>query len=530
MVWKYLGTATRQELFFPFALNTDRRLILAFFSPRSLSLAIIMAGHCWMEALDRSHSTWGQKPFQQLSFPRSHDAGAYDIQWYSNLANKAVVVTQTRTIREQLEQGVRVFDIRPVKAPRHDWACGHGTDDTRVLSWQGGIGASIQQLVDDVNGFLEDKHEVILLDVSGTRLIDKERSCIAPYKSRFPTSQEWHGLLAIFEKLKHLYRRDQAARGEDLFKQYCFDDFKGRPAVLLVVDGFGDRQYLFDRGFWPSKSPNEKENNNFDPDCGLLVRMQSNREAVIAFLSRGGPYSVESLARKTQREMFPWLAQRSFHLLSPDQGTTLCCTISSDIIESLDLLTVSIAINHHRANMLQRKSELLIYCNAQQVHDSRILTDVQKAIDEGRWYDNNAQSLGAVSGPKAHGAVVTIYHQKGVFKGRYAKQGQRLHFEHDIMRVTYGDQDIEMRQDVYYNLLECNWHRKKFLVSGQALGVGPESADLRKNCTVEFRDWDTTETRTVSAYDGEYLNFGTWGETFGKLTPAKRFRWALQHK
>ena len=97
------------------------------------------------------------------------------MQWHTIFGTKANVVTQSKTIYEQLELGVRKFDIRPKLVPSIGlpWSCGHGTDDPNlgVLGWQGGLGASIQDVVRDINRFTEDKAELIFLEVNEINVI-----------------------------------------------------------------------------------------------------------------------------------------------------------------------------------------------------------------------------------------------------------------------------------------------------------------------------------------------------------------------
>src|SRR5688572_604235 len=123
----------------------------------------------WMQT---HREAFGPRQLYKLCIPNSHDAGTYRLEYGTTGGGKGPVLTQTKSIREQLELGVRRFDIRPTFAnlpgtAEFSWNCGHYTGQAAgKIGWQGGSCAPIQEVVNQINDFTNDHAELIILDIT----------------------------------------------------------------------------------------------------------------------------------------------------------------------------------------------------------------------------------------------------------------------------------------------------------------------------------------------------------------------------
>ena len=89
---------------------------------------------------------------RQILWPGSHDARmhvARDLTMYATAGN---TVTQLHSIREQLDLGVRLFDVRP-NIKNGEFVCGHVNNCGPMLGWQGWFGKRLQDVVQGINDF-----------------------------------------------------------------------------------------------------------------------------------------------------------------------------------------------------------------------------------------------------------------------------------------------------------------------------------------------------------------------------------------
>jgi hypothetical protein len=89
---------------------------------------------------------------RDVMWPGSHDAGMSFAKDLTLGASTGNVVTQMHTIREQLDLGIRLFDIRP-NIKHNKLICAHVNFCGDVLRWQGGFGESIADVVNGINDF-----------------------------------------------------------------------------------------------------------------------------------------------------------------------------------------------------------------------------------------------------------------------------------------------------------------------------------------------------------------------------------------
>ena len=148
---------------------------------------------------------WGDRTLRQLCIPASHDSGMWKLPWSTNGASEATVITQRKTILDQLNLGVRWFDIRPVYH-KGQWVCGHYTWADKLSSWQGGEGEGIDEMVVGINAFTDRHSELIVLDVSHVYSIRDVPPADLFRKDDFqaPTATQWSNL---HKKLQNLSSR-----------------------------------------------------------------------------------------------------------------------------------------------------------------------------------------------------------------------------------------------------------------------------------------------------------------------------------
>ena len=106
-----------------------------------------------------------------ICWPRSHDAGTYTASFCrSRFSNACNTQTQELTMTEQLEAGVRAFDVRPELM---DGA--YFTHHTTTCGGFGCLGAPLTDLLGELRAFLDAHQEVVLIELGnfcGTGLDD----------------------------------------------------------------------------------------------------------------------------------------------------------------------------------------------------------------------------------------------------------------------------------------------------------------------------------------------------------------------
>jgi hypothetical protein len=116
-------------------------------------------------------SVIGNAPLEKICLPGTHDSGMDQVSHaiYGRAANTQ---TQTLSIGEQLMQGIRYIDCRPViwenNGSSSGCYLGHFSYIT-VLGWVGATGQNWQDVMDQIKQFLQapaHRNEVILLDFS----------------------------------------------------------------------------------------------------------------------------------------------------------------------------------------------------------------------------------------------------------------------------------------------------------------------------------------------------------------------------
>ncbi|EXF83910.1 hypothetical protein CFIO01_03933 [Colletotrichum fioriniae PJ7] len=122
----------------------------------------------WMH---QNLATLGTLPLKQICMPGSHDAGMGVLnpvgltqEGSAGLAG-GIIQTQPTTIYQQLVNGSRYLDVRPVMAAEGDFRAGHFSSNS-TIGEVGCYGQSMIDIVSDINKFTQQYAELIILDLS----------------------------------------------------------------------------------------------------------------------------------------------------------------------------------------------------------------------------------------------------------------------------------------------------------------------------------------------------------------------------
>jgi len=193
----------------------------------------------WMHS---NLDSFGCQPLYRLCMPASHDAGMSKLDGKTFVATTQNTVTQNLDIAGQLTWGARYFDIRPV--------IGGGIFKTGHYSkvaccWDGGNGQSIADVISQVNSFLAQNQELVILDLSHAYDSDTGYNEL--------TQDEWNQLLQQLSGLNH---RFVAPPGTQDLSLLTLRDFIGTsPAVVVIFDQDAANVNLGSyagQGFYPS--------------------------------------------------------------------------------------------------------------------------------------------------------------------------------------------------------------------------------------------------------------------------------------
>jgi hypothetical protein len=104
----------------------------------------------WMQQLWK---VIGNRKLRHICMPGSHDAGISLLQAKTPFASKENTQTQVSDLYGQLMLGSRYFDIRPVLANGGKFYTGHFGNILGLGNFQGGIGQSIDDIIENVNRY-----------------------------------------------------------------------------------------------------------------------------------------------------------------------------------------------------------------------------------------------------------------------------------------------------------------------------------------------------------------------------------------
>ena len=184
----------------------------------------------------------GCLPLNRICMPASHDAGMSHLNGHTALVNNEDTLTHFTDISGQLSAGFRYFDIRPVIADGK-FATGHYSK--YLGRWIGGNGQSIVSIISQINAFLDEHHELVILDLSHTFDTDHGFSSLTQPQ-----------LNALFTRMLDLkYRYIAPSHVSDLSSSTLNDLIADGPAVLVIADNGPANEHMevgsySDKGFY----------------------------------------------------------------------------------------------------------------------------------------------------------------------------------------------------------------------------------------------------------------------------------------
>ncbi|MCB1194183.1 MAG: hypothetical protein KDK90_27350 [Leptospiraceae bacterium] len=175
-------------------------------------------------------STWmhdnmniiGNFNLRNLCMLGTHDSGMCK-NVDGTIAPDCAVITQRKNILEQLQLGVRYFDIRPIIGGGK-YHTGHYSNTS--VGWLGGRGQSIEDIISEINFFCQNTAELLVLSLSHAYDTDNG------YKNF--NQNQWNGLFNELSKLKHLYIIGNNSN-EDLTIIKLNKILIGKPSIIIVV-------------------------------------------------------------------------------------------------------------------------------------------------------------------------------------------------------------------------------------------------------------------------------------------------------
>ncbi|KAJ4172206.1 hypothetical protein NW754_002396 [Fusarium falciforme] len=466
-----------------------------------------MSSPGWMQ---KHRHLIGDRILSQICLPSAHDAGTYHLRFGTVGGGKNVVLTQTKSMLDQLHLGVRHLDIRatyaflsdsfqrPLSGTQTGWYCGHYTPEGQKfgVGWQGGSGASIDELVEQVNEYTRCHAELVIIKISHVVVL-RHSKLWATEDSLTPDHVT--SLLTSLGQLNHLFTVRNASGGkEKALHDYTLNEFvgNGQAAVVVVIEDLDkiSADVTFEHGFWPRTSI------SFNQES--VTHTQGAKEAIFSLLlSRNNNFTVLKLAKAVQQKRFPWLLQ---DLANYELTKSL---IEMDKIENADLLTFCLASTIYRLyrDNRQEKQPVIVY-GGTLVTDPALQARVQVAINQGESLAvDNQNFIDTWHGMPKSCAV--LYSQNDIIKGRWARELSVLHFEHDILHLKHGGKEI-LTQRQYLDLLKASVEMPRVNISNLTVVGGDEKdpqKEVRKTCVIRYRLPNDREIHEESVLEGNYL-------------------------
>ncbi|MEI6410088.1 MAG: hypothetical protein WCR52_11935 [Bacteroidota bacterium] len=129
-------------------------------------------------------STWDSlsgKQLCQIALPGSHDAGMYKINYSTALSTTDNTRTQSMKIGDQLNNGSRFFELRPMiwkdETDSSDMYLGHFAPPGSSIGLQGSLGEKLSDVLNDIKSFIinpNNDHEIVVLRFEQYRDIDND--------------------------------------------------------------------------------------------------------------------------------------------------------------------------------------------------------------------------------------------------------------------------------------------------------------------------------------------------------------------
>lgn len=297
----------------------------------------------------------GDMTLSKLCMPGSHDAGMSFLGTSNGLASTCNTVTQSCAILQQLNYGVRYFDVRPVISAGI-FKTGHY--DYPGSNW-GGNGQDLQSIMDDVNAFTATHKELVILKLSHAIYTD------SGYRDF--TQEEWNLLFdTLISGLQNIYsmgvREDRNLVTEISLQSFICPNGLPRAAVLIVVDcpdSVSINQAYENKGIFRLNSFNLYDNysNTSDLDamindqlgkmknrradaCHLLswTLTQSSHQMITCCLDTEDKISIRGIARVANERIF----DRLLGACGPEQFPNI---LYIDNVQSCAIAALAMAVN-----------------------------------------------------------------------------------------------------------------------------------------------------------------------------------------
>ena len=212
----------------------------------------VSARQAWINEISLS-TDWLTNPVRTLRtmcIPGSHDSGMWTYGAHTAFGFPCNTQTQTKSVADQLNLGVRYFDFRPVISTGGNYFTGHYSkvNIAGVDSDQGANGQSIDSIVNDVNTFMDGSPDLVILMFSHDWNTNLPNAQYRPFDQT-----EYDGLLNKLSALRYRYRT-----GDDVdLTQIPITSFvgKNKGSVLVICDPDNPAVTLpGNTGFYPIKS------------------------------------------------------------------------------------------------------------------------------------------------------------------------------------------------------------------------------------------------------------------------------------
>jgi len=392
------------------------------------------------------------------------------------------------------------------------WACGHFThiDDYGPIKmdWQGGCGATIDQVIDDVNKFTANNSELIILNLSHlTRLVID----LGGHSRDF---EPYHRLelLNKFTQLNHIYR---PANSDCNLKDLLLNDFigAGKAAVVVLFDeneGFAKNE-VHSRSFFCTSQYNVTNKG--------IGAMQSDLQAVLSTMNPlqifgvdSNSASVLSLTEKYQQAEFPFALQTLAEGPFPS-------TLSIDDVKDDAVLNMSLAITHLRLSSAGGRGPVVIY-GGKHISTPELHNRINYCFDNQQAFEVTNQFLGDPWFGLPKSLAVFYFSKDGLIKGRFAREGHAIHCEQDIQTIIYGNQVIK-NQSVYSRFYRALVTGTQLEINNGNLGGDPVP-NVVKECKVVYGGLDSNiQDRTLR--EGQHFDpSGNGTRSEGPLDVLKR--------
>jgi hypothetical protein len=367
--------------------------------------------------------TIGNLRLKDICFPATHDSGMYKLTGGTVVGGrKGACLTQSCSIYDQLQLGARKFDIRPFFYDGK-WSFGHfspvSEQDLSPLGplkqfftgWQGGTGATIEEIVNDFNKFTAVTQELVIIDISHVTHLDPERSL---------TPDDRRNLLNIISKIERLYR-DPNPKTVSLGDKTMVEYINGRSSVLVTFeDGPFSEDEINPYGFYHHSRLSLGGGTAF-------TRTPSNEETVksIALDMLGGlsekdnKFSVYNISKNFARDAMPNAVRGLL------QGTS---HLDVDYLDNADPLNIALAATLNRANNAAGKKETISICGGSLITSPDVKAKVEAAIASRSDYFVSTETLGGDPWFGVNKSCVVWYYVDGHEKARFAREGEKLVF------------------------------------------------------------------------------------------------------